>query len=258
MSFNIENGGADTNTSPQQFADFILQLPEMPDIICFQETWYRKKLPNGEEGEYNLNNIAQKISDILNMNFIQANEPYGVGIATNIKIQHIFNIDKLCGCILQSNKTFCVFNVHMNDFPGYHNTLKGLEYYGTPFLSKEESIKLSWENRKADLDIIFEQNNIVDNIIIAGDFNEPSHLDENVEWYTSKFLQEKGFIDTCRYINPNKNEYPGFTCDVIRKTDIKNPPIRIDFIYTKNIKIHDYITIKKDISDHLPIMIKFE
>ncbi|CCZ37782.1 putative uncharacterized protein [Bacteroides fragilis CAG:558] len=62
------------------------------------------------------------------------------------------------------------------------------------------------------------------NVIIGGDFNEPSHLDwieENknlydhnglvIPWTVTTLLEKDGFIDTYRHIYPNPLTHPGFT-----------------------------------------------
>ncbi len=61
-------------------------------------------------------------------------------------------------------------------------------------------------------------------VIIGGDFNEPSHLDWidatsyihnhnglTVSWTVTKLCDEAGFIDAYRHINPNPVTHPGFT-----------------------------------------------
>jgi exonuclease III len=111
-------------------------------------------------------------------------------------------------------------------------------------------------------------NYINDNSIILGDFNEPSHLDWNdkafgnksvpavVEWKISSFLYNNGFIDLIRFKYNCNIKYPMYTCDILRKETIINPPCRIDFIYT-NIKFKELTNvynIYSYLSDHLPIV----
>lgn len=96
--------------------------------------------------------------------------------------------------------------------------------------------------------------------IIGGDFNTPSFLDWREEtknnfdrngaiisWPLTKFLSEKGFLDTYRSIYPDPKKNPGFTwlanTPKYQHPDIKDEKIdereRIDFIfsYSKNDKI---------------------
>lgn len=79
-------------------------------------------------------------------------------------------------------------------------------------------------------------------IIIAGDFNSCSHLDWTtrskrlhfgygpVAFPTSKFMNEQGFTDSFREVNPNENSYQGGTAAVIYGHMQMS---RIDFVYYK-------------------------
>ena len=70
--------------------------------------------------------------------------------------------------------------------------------------------------------------------IIAGDFNEPSHLDlENIKTPVSIEFEKNGFIDTYKYINKDSS---GDTWPVGNFYK-KEPKQRLDFIYTKNLKV---------------------
>lgn len=67
-------------------------------------------------------------------------------------------------------------------------------------------------------------------IIIAGDFNNPSHLDDTIEWTVSKFLAENDFVDSFKYINPH----------VIESSLVSSvSKYRSDYIYSKNIGVTD-------------------
>uniref|UniRef100_A0A1I7X8K0 Endo/exonuclease/phosphatase domain-containing protein n=1 Tax=Heterorhabditis bacteriophora TaxID=37862 RepID=A0A1I7X8K0_HETBA len=88
-------------------------------------------------------------------------------------------------------------------------------------------------------------------VIIAGDFNCPSHLDwieENkhihggwaVEWPVTKTLEQAGFSDSFRIIYPNVVDEPGFSWSPIHKFNkdwdyaiIPEPQDRLDFIFYK-------------------------
>lgn len=91
-------------------------------------------------------------------------------------------------------------------------------------------------------------------IFIAGDFNEPSHLDWQhdtrdlyahhgvvVDWECSALLKEQGYMDSFRQIYPDSVTFPGFTYPAFDKpidlTHFEWDPAkgsdneRIDFIY---------------------------
>src|SRR3990170_5752106 len=137
ISYNIENGGANTNTSPETFVKILREYNA--DIIVMQETWYRTKT------EDYTNNIGEKIAKLLGMYFHQAITPYGVGIASREPFLHIYDREdlpeenKVCGVLTTVNgKKVNVFGIHMNDWPSEHYTLRGYDYYDTP---KPESVE---------------------------------------------------------------------------------------------------------------------
>jgi endonuclease/exonuclease/phosphatase family metal-dependent hydrolase len=88
--------------------------------------------------------------------------------------------------------------------------------------------------------------------IIAGDFNEPSHLDgeySKLKLPVSMEFEKQGFVDTFHYKNPAELGYT-WPAGVLYK---KGPPQRIDMIYTKGIKTVGsklYDDTNKWISDH--------
>lgn len=118
---------------------------------------------------------------------------------------------------------------------------------------REEAIK----------DIIQDANkeNKDETIIIAGDFNEPSHLDWTsatknlfdhrgtvVPWDCSVLLQASGFVDSFREKYPNPVKYPGFTYPSFNKdvgmeklawAPLADDRDRIDYVYYRtNIPFH--------------------
>jgi endonuclease/exonuclease/phosphatase family metal-dependent hydrolase len=77
-------------------------------------------------------------------------------------------------------------------------------------------------------------------VIVAGDFNSPSHLDWGqdtaprhrdlvVEWPTSRMMQEAGFVDVFRRLHPDAAADPGYTWSPRFAQSWKD---RIDYIYT--------------------------
>ena len=87
--------------------------------------------------------------------------------------------------------------------------------------------------------------------IIAGDFNEPSHLDININVPISNEFEKNGFIDSYRFINdslgntwPSGNFYQN------------EPDQRVDFIYVKNFKVISSSTYETNnwLSDHKMII----
>ncbi|WKY13263.1 hypothetical protein Q1695_004240 [Nippostrongylus brasiliensis] len=85
-------------------------------------------------------------------------------------------------------------------------------------------------------------------IIVAGDFNCPSHLDWTeaarkkhggwqVTWPATKIMEEMGFIDSYRELHPDIEAEPGYTWSTCNKFNsqwdytIPEPQDRIDFIF---------------------------
>ncbi|KAK6753495.1 hypothetical protein RB195_012843 [Necator americanus] len=87
-------------------------------------------------------------------------------------------------------------------------------------------------------------------VILAGDFNSPSHLDWTnetslnhgdwiIEWPATKIAEEMGLSDSFREVHPNVTEVPGHTWSTVNKFipdwefQIPEPQDRIDFIFYK-------------------------
>jgi endonuclease/exonuclease/phosphatase family metal-dependent hydrolase len=86
--------------------------------------------------------------------------------------------------------------------------------------------------------------------IIAGDFNEPSHLDlEKIKVPVSKEFEKHGFIDTYRSKNGEEEGYTWPAGGFYKKEPLQ----RVDIIYTRGLKVDDamvYDTGDKWFSDH--------
>lgn len=124
-----------------------------------------------------------------------------------------------------------------------------------------DEVKILEMNRKADREGAIEvflqraQSDVEEGVVVllAGDFNEPSHLDWGhatkkmwehrgavVRWGCSIMLYEKGFRDAYRFIYPNPVANPGFTfpagnkavaVDKLTWAPEADERERIDFIY---------------------------
>lgn len=270
ISYNIENGAADSGVSVDTFANTL--YPYNSDIILFQETWYRDDTRNIDMQFNTAGEIAKK----LNMYFTQAETPYGVGIASKTPFVKIYDINKVSGAIIQHNaQLYNIFNVHMNFSPCQHYGLRGYPY---PDLKPPETIldavTLSWDDRKQDLFDIFDIMDTTERLlpcIIGGDFNEPSHLDwikghEDIPdrvlpcpWMASRYLYARGFLDAARVVYSDPLLFPLYTNSVIRRYYPADPPERIDFIYYKNLPFTrvNYDSPMWNYSDHLPIIVDF-
>jgi endonuclease/exonuclease/phosphatase family metal-dependent hydrolase len=192
---------------------------------------------------YNLEKLTSKLDmKILNINNYTNSctliNPYKLNIIDN---NHVM--------LKSEKKPIYISCIHLTDIPSVVHHIDGILYKSSQIIPLEYSLdkvlKLCIKNRlgpiKEELKCIK-----TDRAIIGGDFNEPSHLDLDINLPVSKALKKKGFIDTYRYINKDAG-YTWPTCMY------KNEPnMRVDMIYTKNIKIVDSktYTTNKWISDH--------
>lgn len=111
-------------------------------------------------------------------------------------------------------------------------------------VSPEDIVKGEWKTRGAELQEILKQAKpLIENsvpLFVTGDFNAGSHLDftpENaaqhkgyaIEWVTSQLMEQAGFTDSFRAVNPSIKENPGITWSPEWKNELQ---YRIDFVYS--------------------------
>jgi hypothetical protein len=134
-----------------------------------------------------------------------------------------------------------IIPIHLNDFPYQPYQAHSIKYcydtcqrsvYGEQNLIDEANMA-----RGAEIDkIIMYANELkkYGHVIIAGDFNEPSHLDWTVSntlhkyairFPTSIKLEKNGYIDSYRTVYKDEFKYPGYTWFGLKSE-------RIDFIYS--------------------------
>jgi endonuclease/exonuclease/phosphatase family metal-dependent hydrolase len=150
-------------------------------------------------------------------------------------------------------------NLHLDDIPSVPHHMNCVTYKSSKTIpissTKEQILKLCAERRLPKLKQELVKAKKYARAIIAGDFNEPSHLDlDNVNVPVSKLLEKNGFIDTFWYANPNLDKEDGHTWPA-GSLYKKEPGQRIDMIYTKNMKVINSISYDgpksvKWISDH--------
>jgi exonuclease III len=271
ISINLEYGGELTANGikyakdSKYYTKFINQYIKFikkydPDIIAFQEIAFRNT--------YTKKTTACNISNGLNYHYYESKKNE-LAIASKYPIIKTFNKKLYCGVEIKiDGEIFRIFNLHLNDEPCAYYSLHNIPYNNTPTnLTPIKASKLSSVDKLPVLQDIMKHIN--NNTFILGDFNEPSHLDWNenavknnivpcsVKWQISSYLHNNNFIDIVRKKYKCNIKYPMNTCDVIRKENIINPPVRIDFIYTNSIlrKIQA-CNITTHTSDHLPIFVK--
>jgi hypothetical protein len=274
LNFNIEYGGYDRKIPISKYADIIIDNkvdvffctePQYPDINS------KTKKPNYDK--YGIN-IMDEVINILEKKGLKYYHIEATGMPNYVSIVSKYPIKKTRNkFIFKINipdypEDVILIPIHLDDSPFTFYSIRGIKYEKTPmnFKNKDEIVKLSYNTKSKDIE------NILSYIkrypdkkyIIAGDFNEPSHLDDpKNEWIISKKFKETNLIDTYRFIQESKNttkkkdkwgyNIEGSTCCDEGNNEPKN---RIDFIYVKNMDVVDSKILKKykDFSDHLPIL----
>lgn len=189
------------------------------DIIFLQEINY-----------YNLEKLANELNlKILNINNFEGTcvliNPYKLTIIDN-------NLVK----IKSSIKPIYIGSIHLDDVPSLPHHLNNTVYKTSETIplsySLDKVLSLCAKRRLPRIKEELEKAKKYDRVIIAGDFNEPSHLDLDIDTPVSKEFEKNGFTDTYRSTNSD----PGYTwpAGTLYK---KGPVQRIDMIYTKKLKV---------------------
>jgi endonuclease/exonuclease/phosphatase family metal-dependent hydrolase len=207
------------------------------------------------------------LQEISNYNLVQ--------MANDLNMQ-ILNVDHIeCTCVLinatklliidnfhvkpaNSRKPIYIGSIHLDDVPSLAHHLNKVVYKSSKKIplsySLDKVLDICKERRLPRLKKELKEASNCEMAIIAGDFNELSHLDLNkINTPVSKMMEKHGFDDTYRYIHPND---AGYTWPA-GKFYKNEPNQRIDFIYTRNVKIKDSVVFGDDknwLSDHKIVM----
>jgi len=265
LNYNIEYGGFEKHINKDKYVKlikkhnidiFIGTEPNQPVIDTYKDS----KIC-ADYNKYGENTIEQ-VAKILGFNFITT-EDKAITIISRYPIKstevpYVFEISI-------NDQIVIIIPIHLVDYPFTFFSLRHIPYQNTPltFSNKQEIIDLSYSTKSKVIDAVLEyiKNNPSKKIIIAGDFNEPSHLDDpSNEWIISKKFQEQGIIDSYRYINKQVitdslgYNIEGATCCNTLFDD--EPLNRVDYIYTKNLDIVSSSVLKEyaHFSDHLPVL----
>lgn len=226
-----------------------------------------------EINAYNIEPLAFKLKmKILNIDHFES-------ICTLINPDKLSIIDNNYVKLKTGKKPIYIGGIHLDDVPSLPHHMNNMTYksYKTYALSNsiDKMLSLCEKHRMPRVKEEFKKikNIDKDRIIIAGDFNEPSHLDldNDIKAPISIEFEKNGFVDTYRHMNKNIITNTNTNTDmIIDKSKIGytwpagkyykgEPEQRIDFIYTKNLKIvksilydgvDDGTTNSKWLSDH--------
>jgi hypothetical protein len=275
LNYNIEYGGFEKNTNYMEYVNIILDNK----IDCFVATEpFEPCIEKNKTVNYDMfcENTIGKVVKELNMRQGSINRYYFITTKSkNASIICRYPIELKIDpttmqeyCIITLNPLYSIklICIHLVDYPYTFYSLRNIPYDNTPmkFKTKEEIVDLSYSTKAADIErlLTFVKNNLTEKIVIVGDFNEPSHLDDpSNEWKVSKKFEEIGLIDS--YRSKNKNfikdnlgyNIDGATCCFGELLE-KEPPSRIDYIYVLNIDVIESSVLNKykKLSDHLPVL----
>ena len=139
--------------------------------------------------------------------------------------------------IQSSTKQIYIYGVHLDDVPSLSHFMNNILYKSSEKIplsySLEKILKLCSKRRLPKIKDVLKNIENKDRSIIAGDFNEPSHIDlKNIKIPVSIELEKNGFVDTYRFMNKGSVGYTWPSGKFYKN----EPSQRIDFIYTKKIK----------------------
>ncbi|KAL6741447.1 hypothetical protein Aduo_014701 [Ancylostoma duodenale] len=248
MTFNTWNSGAHVRNGLQKIAKHILLVD--PDIVALQEVQRQDIVPTllpwlgkswtGISGDDFYPDVAILTKhEMLMQTFTQTNRSIGVRIA--LQSGHLVNflcvhLDyKAFGPYAANNKL--VTRVEQI-LAGERPTRRDGRAQNMEEIQRHDKMR-QWVNKSE-----------VVPVVLAGDFNSPSHIDWvnetrknhgdwTVEWPATKIAEDMGLIDSFRALHPNLTEVPGYTWSTVNKFmpdwefQIPEPQDRIDFIFFK-------------------------
>ena len=262
MSFNIWHDG---KAGRQPLSQTVKTIKESgADIVGLQE----------------VHKNARAIADELGWFYVQHGRD--TAILSKFKILELSK-DKHGALIDCNGQRIAVFNVHFYHAPYQPYQLLKIPYGKAPFIKTEaEAITYAKKARGHEVEaLIRDVKSVKDQSIpffIAGDFNEPSHLDWTektdyhplkVVWPTTLALDKAGFKDSYRTVFPDPVKNPGFTwTPVSRKDSRKDHHDRIDFVLYRNAVVKSSsvvgesresadIVVKPYPSDHRAVVSRF-
>ena len=232
MAWNIWHGGKRSGTvsGVQETIDVI--KASGADVICMQETY----------------GSGPVIADHLGYYFYLRSS--NISVMSRYPIEEscsLFDPFRLGGVKVAPNKgqAFNVFSLWIHYLPAWRNDSRA------EGASAEALVKGEWGTRAKELKTILERaKDLIGQadktpLVIAGDFNSPSHLDWTektkkwhnglaVTWPVSKQMEEHGFTDTFRSLTPNLLH---FDKEKNWRGGAEKLSWRIDYIFSKGKKL---------------------
>lgn len=189
--------------------------------------------------EMHLYNI-ERLADELGLKIINIDQYDGTSVLINPN--KLVIVDNSAVKIVNSRKEpFYIGCLHLDDIPSVSHHIDHIVYKSGETIPSDYDfkriLKLCVEHRSPRVKKELAIATTYKRAIIGGDFNEPSHLDLDINVPISKLFEKHGFCDTFRFINKgHKNPEYGYTWPTSSLYK-HEPNQRIDMIYTKNIKV---------------------
>ena len=210
------------NTLITKWINILLEIDA--DILFLQEMDF-----------YNVERLADKLG--LKILTIDHND----GTCVLINPKKLIIIDNSVVKLANSRKEpFYIGGLHLDDIPSVAHFMKHKVYKSEETIPLHYDIhqilKLCVERRLPRVRKELAKTKSYKKAIIAGDFNEPSHLDLEINVPVSKLFEKHGFCDTFWFANKDSAKEPGYTwpASLLYK---REPGQRIDMIYTKHMKV---------------------
>jgi endonuclease/exonuclease/phosphatase family metal-dependent hydrolase len=158
-----------------------------------------------------------------------------------INLKKLVILDNHVVKLINSRKEpFYIGGLHLDDIPSISHHMDNKVYKSSVRIplhyNLDKVLKLCVERRSPRVKTELAKTKTYSRAIIAGDFNEPSHLDLEINVPVSKLFEKQGFLDTFWVANKKLAEEKGHTwpASTLYKQE---PGQRIDMIYVKNMKV---------------------
>jgi exodeoxyribonuclease III len=219
------------------------------DVIVLQETW----LPDisGCASETCVENARGLVCDIAAELGLHCHEQRGPAVrgamATLSRHPVTGATASGLGVTLDvGGRAVAVFNIHLPDAPYQPYQIARIPYDGAPWIDTADDAIASANAARGHVIDLLERELPADGaspVIVAGDFNEPSHLDWTpravaaglqplpVAWPATRRLRALGFTDAYRAIHKDEVGRSGATWSALQTVGEKHD--RIDFVFAR-------------------------
>ena len=263
MSFNIWGGGANEDKPVDETVAAIKAVD--PDIVGIQETQLEGPKCTANSCPPLGDSVAPEIADALGYELYEQKTTNDALWANAILSRYEISDptpNDLGVKIDADGQEVYAFNIHLDDAPYQPYQLLDIPYGHAPFIDTEaEAIRWAERTRGPGLDLLKSDLAAADDAdaaFVFGDFNEPSGLDWTqaaveagnqpivVDWPSTRALEDEGFVDAFRAVNPDPAARPAFTWTPSGDPDAKNDHHdRIDFVLARadDLKVEDSVIV---------------